>query len=85
MAFISGSLSRPADLQSEIAENDARAAVLTPAADASATSDEPLRPSGTLVGMSFAIAKPGDAERTKVKTLHRRNGFLLDYASNKGC
>ncbi len=71
-----------AELRNEIAGNEARISELTPAVNAS---DEPLRISGRIVGLSFAIAKPGDVERIQARSLQRRNSYLSQYASNKHC
>lgn len=73
-----------AELQSEIASNEAQIAANLSAADASAENDS-LRPRGTMVGMSFALSRPGDVQRVEARSLQRRNGHLTKYASNKGC
>ena len=75
---------RCAELQSEIAANDALIVIHLAAVDAAEESGS-LRPAGTLVGMSFALSRPGDVERIEANSLRRRNSHLIVYASNKGC
>ncbi len=60
-----------AELQSEIAANEARIAALQPEESASAE-NETLRPSGTLAFMPFAINRPGEVQRIEVNGLERR-------------
>ena len=73
-----------ADLQSEIAANDAQIAVNLAAVRA-AEENGGLSPSGTLVGMSFPLTRPQDAPQTKISSLSGRNGLLNKYAASKGC
>ncbi len=73
-----------ADLQSEIGSNEAHMAALLTVADA-AVQDDSLRPSGTLVGMTFALRSRGDVERIEARSLRLRNSYLINYALNKGC
>ncbi len=73
-----------AELQSEIASNEARIAALLATAEAAEESGS-LRPTGILVGMSFALTRTGESERTEAHSLQRRNGLLFKYASNKDC
>lgn len=73
-----------ADLQSEIAANDAQIATNLVAVHA-AEERGGLRPSGMLVGMSFALTRPQDAPQTEISSLSGRNGLLHKYASSKGC
>lgn len=73
-----------AELQSEIAANEALIAIHLAAVDAAEESGS-LRPAGTLVGMSFALSRPADVERIEARSLRRRNSHLIRYAANKGC
>ena len=73
-----------AELQSEIASNEARIAALQPDETATEKTDA-LRPKGTLAFMPFALNRPGEVQRIEVNGLHRRNGHLREYAANKGC
>lgn len=73
-----------ADLQSEIGSNEANMAALLTEADA-AVQDDSLRPSGTLVGMTFALRSRGDVERIEARSLRLRNSYLINYAVSKGC
>lgn len=86
-----GTVYRPGDetkscavLQSEIAANDAQIATNLAAVHA-AEENGGLRPSGMLVGMSFALTRPQDPPQTKISSLSGRNGLLHRYASSKGC
>ena len=73
-----------ADLQSEIAANNAQIATNLVAVHA-AEENGGLRPSGMLVGMSFALTRPQDAPQTEISSLSGRNGLLNRYASGMGC
>ncbi len=73
-----------AELQSEIAANDALIVIHLAAVDAAEESGS-LRPTGTLAGMSFALSRPGDVARIEAISLQRRNSHLIRYAANKGC
>ncbi len=73
-----------AQLQSEIAANEARIAALQPEETASGEADS-LRPKGTLAFLPFALNRPGEVQRIETNGLERRNGHLREYASNRGC
>lgn len=72
------------ELQSEIAANEAQIAAHLSTAVAAEESGT-LRPRGTLAGMSFALTRTGESERTEARSLQRRNGHLATYATNKDC
>jgi hypothetical protein len=73
-----------AELQSEIAANDAQIATHLAAAEAAEESGV-RRPTGTLAGMSFSLTASADVDRIEARSLGRRNGHLTTYATNKGC
>lgn len=72
------------ELQSEIAANEAQIAAHLATAVAAEESGT-LRPKGTMAGMSFALTRTGESERTAANSLQRRNGHLVTYATKKDC